>query len=244
MRVGKWLVQSAPRRVYRRGLAVLEVAQHAVAVELDLVEPAVAFGRRRHQRGELGLDALGEGAGASLGQGGRVEGGAAALVPGPASAVRRPGSSAPALPLCRPSTPPRGSPLRLAAPSPGCVSPASVHTASESAAICSSERPVLALSGACLVIAASSPVRASSSRSLKRSQFSFWSSSPGLGLMRTSIQPPRSFVPSRRNFRCPSRYAAPGSSLLSRSGYQRPMSHTITVPPPYSPFGMMPSNSA
>ena len=44
----------------QRGLALLEAAHHAVAIELDRVDPAVADGRLGNQGGQLGFDALGE----------------------------------------------------------------------------------------------------------------------------------------------------------------------------------------
>src|SRR5262249_43735765 len=60
--------------------------------------------------------------------------------------------------------------------------------------------------------------------------------------MRTNTQPPLSLSPARVNFSSPLRSAAL-TSAVSLSGNQKPRSHSITVPPPYSPSGMVPSKS-
>src|SRR6266567_2926476 len=59
--------------------------------------------------------------------------------------------------------------------------------------------------------------------------------------VRTSTHEPRSFAPLRVNLRSPL-FSAPSTSLLS--AVQVPLSHTITVPPPYPPSGITPSNAA
>src|SRR5262245_32339775 len=58
--------------------------------------------------------------------------------------------------------------------------------------------------------------------------------------MRTSDHEPRSFLPLSANLILPARNAACGSSP---SGIHVPRSHSITVPPPYCPFGIVPSNA-
>src|SRR5262249_19435122 len=57
--------------------------------------------------------------------------------------------------------------------------------------------------------------------------------------VRTSAHEPRSFFPCRANLKSPFVNAASTSAL---SGVHVPLSHTITVPPPYSPSGITPSN--
>jgi hypothetical protein len=112
------------------------------------------------------------------------------------------------------------------------------HTRPGSAAISSSVRPVSTLSGRSFVASYSDAGRANSSRSLKRSQL-LSESRGSRPFVLTSIQAPWSFSPYRRNFRRPFAYAWWGSSI----GSQRPRSQSTTVPPPYSPAGMMPSKS-
>ena len=56
--------------------------------------------------------------------------------------------------------------------------------------------------------------------------------------MRTSTKLPCSFSPASVNFSSPLRRAASTSSVPS--GIQKPRSHSITVPPPYSPLGIVP----
>jgi hypothetical protein len=60
-------------------------------------------------------------------------------------------------------------------------------------------------------------------------------------LVRTKTHEPLSFFPCRVNFNSPLRNAASTSSCF---GSHIPTSHSMTVPPPYSPFGMTPSNFA
>jgi hypothetical protein len=59
--------------------------------------------------------------------------------------------------------------------------------------------------------------------------------------MRTSTHDPWSFFPSSENLRSPFFSAASTSGL---SGVHEPLSQIITVPPPYWPSGMIPSNFA
>ena len=78
------------------------------------------------------------------------------------------------------------------------------QTRSGLAAISSSVRPVVTLSGRSWTMASALPGTAVSSFSLMRSQFSL--SSPARSpCMRTSTQRPWSFSPSRRNLRLPLR---------------------------------------
>ena len=56
--------------------------------------------------------------------------------------------------------------------------------------------------------------------------------------VRTSTQSPSSFSPCSRNLKSPFANPSTGSAI----GSHVPRSHSITVPPPYSPFGMVPSN--
>src|SRR5690606_3325983 len=95
--------------------------------------------------------------------------------------------------------------------------------------------PDLTLSGRAARVSVS--VSTKLSFSLMKSQFVFLS--PGLGLSRTSTQPPLSFSPHRRNLKSP--FLNPSST--SPIGAQSPVSHTIIGPPPYSPSGMTPSKS-
>src|SRR5664279_317926 len=88
------------------------------------------------------------------------------------------------------------------------------------------------------VSAMSSP-EAKSSRCLIRSHAGrFGEPQP---FVRTRTHEPFSFSPSRVNVRSPFSRAAPTSG---DSGAHVPRSHTMTVPPPYSPAGMIPSNAA
>ena len=103
-------------------------------------------------------------------------------------------------------------------------------------AICSIDRPLAADRGFSSRISSSLGDRPASSSCLMSSQLSRFS--PGLRRMRTRCQPPWSFLPSSVNARWP--FARPLWGSLS--GNQWPRSQTITVPPPYSPFGMVPSN--
>src|SRR5271168_4238509 len=59
--------------------------------------------------------------------------------------------------------------------------------------------------------------------------------------VRTSTQEPFNFLPWSVNFRSPFARAAFTSG---DSGVQVPSSHTMTVPPPYSPSGITPSKLA
>ena len=59
--------------------------------------------------------------------------------------------------------------------------------------------------------------------------------------VRTSTQDPFNFLPCRVNLKSPLSSAAAGSGC---SGFHLPVSQTITVPPPYSPAGITPSNFA
>lgn len=83
----------------------------------------------------------------------------------------------------------------------------------------------------------SSPRLAQSSFSLMRSQFS----RPFSTFIRTSTQDPCMRSPRSTNFSSPSFRAFCGSGDI---GAQSPRSQSMTVPPPYSPLGMVPSNSA
>ena len=74
-----------------------------------------------------------------------------------------------------------------------------------------------------------------SSRSFNNSQLSF--DSPSFGFIRTSAHLPLSRLPRSANFSDPSR--SPFSA--SDCGSHVPSSQSITVPPPYSPFGIVPS---
>jgi hypothetical protein len=64
---------------------------------------------------------------------------------------------------------------------------------------------------------------------------------PSRPRMRTSTHEPWSFLPSSRNLRSPFFNAA---STSGDSGVHVPESQIITVPPPYWPSGMIPSNFA
>ena len=79
---------------------------------------------------------------------------------------------------------------------------------------------------------------ATSSRDLISNQFSRFS--PALPRILTSDQRPFIRSPSSVNTSLPA--ARPSSG--SPSGVQAPRSHSITEPPPYSPLGITPSNSA
>jgi hypothetical protein len=72
------------------------------------------------------------------------------------------------------------------------------------------------------------------------SQFSVFS--PRRGLSRIRIHSPFIRSPSRVKWRWPSARVLRGS--LPGAGVQVPRSHSITVPPPYSPFGIVPSKVA
>ena len=59
--------------------------------------------------------------------------------------------------------------------------------------------------------------------------------------MRTSTHSPFSRPPSSRNFRFPAASAA--RAFVPGNGAHRPRSQSWTVPPPYSPCGIVPSKS-
>src|SRR5437868_8644253 len=63
--------------------------------------------------------------------------------------------------------------------------------------------------------------------------------SPGRGFRRNSTHSPFIRSPSSVKWRWPSSIVLLGS--LRGSGIQRPLSHSMTVPPPYSPLGIVPS---
>ncbi len=84
-----------------------------------------------------------------------------------------------------------------------------------------------------------SPSSAYSSCSFLSSQFSRFS--PGLPLRRISSHSPFIRSPSSVKCRCP---LSMSFQLLPGTGAQVPRSHSIPVPPPYSPAGMIPSKSA
>src|SRR4030095_910473 len=113
-----------------------------------------------------------------------------------------------------------------------------LHSRSRAARLSSSLPPLATLSGRSFRISLLPDGSAFSSFSLMSSQFSFPSSEELLPI-RTQVQPPCNFSPSRRNFNLPARRPATGSP----SSIQRPRSHSSTVPPPYSPRGMVPSKS-
>src|SRR5262249_59403791 len=70
---GKPGVPVQPLTSEQADLAAVDARQEPVAVELDLVEPGVAFGRRVDERGELHLRCFGEGRAARPGNvGGRA----------------------------------------------------------------------------------------------------------------------------------------------------------------------------
>src|SRR4051794_38694591 len=104
-------------------------------------------------------------------------------------------------------------------------------------AISGIDRPLTTDSGLSSRMSGSSGLRASSSLALIKSHGSFFS--PPRPCMRTRCHRPRSFSPSSVKIRCPFLYPRCGSP----SGSQRPRSQIITVPPPYSPCGMVPSNA-
>src|SRR5262249_54797962 len=104
-------------------------------------------------------------------------------------------------------------------------------------AISGMERPLTTESGISSSTSASFALRAHSSFDLISSQLSFVSW--GRRCMRTRCQLPCSFSPSSVKVRLPFLRPRCGSS----SGCQRPRSQIITVPPPYSPCGIVPSNS-
>ena len=108
------------------------------------------------------------------------------------------------------------------------------HTRSGAAATSSIVRPDSTLAG--LSATMSSVSLAASSRLLNSSQLSPRPSP----LVRTRCHLPVSFSPSSMKVSRPFASAARGSP----SGCQVPRSHTTTVPPPYSPFGMTPSKEA
>ena len=83
-----------------------------------------------------------------------------------------------------------------------------------------------------------SSVEANASRCLRSSHCGFPAS---VRRVRTSTHEPRSFFPRSANLSSP---LASAASTSGTSGVQVPRSQTITVPPPYSPLGMMPSNFA
>lgn len=74
------------------------------------------------------------------------------------------------------------------------------------------------------------------------------SASPGPPRNRVSAYSPRSVDPWSRNLACPRSSDSPKSTGRPArswlSGSYVPLSRTITVPPPYSPAGMTPSNSS
>ncbi len=88
-------------------------------------------------------------------------------------------------------------------------------------------------------VSATSSSEAKSSRCLMRSHVAF--EEPPQPFVRTRTQEPFSFSPWSVNLRSPFFRAASTSGL---SGVQVPRSQTMTVPPPYSPAGMIPSNAA
>jgi hypothetical protein len=105
-----------------------------------------------------------------------------------------------------------------------------------SPAISAIERPVSTLVRQCSTSA--SPSSAYWSSSLRSSQFSRFS--PGLLFRRISSHSPFIRSPSTVKWRWPlsmSFHDLPGT------GAQVPRSHSITVPPPYSPLGIVPSKS-
>src|SRR5262249_48849630 len=104
-------------------------------------------------------------------------------------------------------------------------------------AISEIERPLTTDSGSSSRMSGSFAPPASSSFDLIRTHASF--SSPALPCRRTRCHRPCSFSPSKAKARCPFLYPLCGSP----SGYQRPRSQIMTVPPPYSPRGMVPSNA-
>ncbi len=82
-----------------------------------------------------------------------------------------------------------------------------------------------------------SPGRASASRSLISSHW--FSSSSAEPRVWTRTQPPTRRSPASRNLSSP--FSRPARA--SPTGSQLPVSQSITVPPPYSPLGMVPSKS-
>ena len=102
-------------------------------------------------------------------------------------------------------------------------------------AIWSIERPVATDSGSSSRISLPRGPRAASSLLLISSQLS--RRSFGRARSRTRCQRPCNFSPSRSKVRCPLASPLCGSP----SGVQWPRSQIITVPPPYSPCGMVPS---
>jgi len=48
-------------------VAAFDPGAGAITVELDLMDPCVALGRALHQRGEFGVDEVGEGVGRAAG---------------------------------------------------------------------------------------------------------------------------------------------------------------------------------
>src|SRR5439155_15751318 len=107
-----------------------------------------------------------------------------------------------------------------------------------SAAICCIVRPVLIDVRYLSVRPVGLPAWASSS--LRRSQFSV--RSLPRGLRRNRIQSPFILWPSSVKCKWPCSSVLRGS--LPGAGIQRPQSQSITVPPPYSPFGIVPSKLA
>ena len=101
------------------------------------------------------------------------------------------------------------------------------------AAISSIVRPVLTLVGK---VSAWTPALASLSRSLIRSHCGCLAGF----FVRTRTQRPLRRSPSMLNLSSPLLSALAGSPL---AGLQRPRSQTMTLPPPYSPSGMLPSKS-
>ena len=103
----------------------------------------------------------------------------------------------------------------------------SAPAAASSSLVCPLMREVVSSS----VISGSPAWRANSSSALMSSHGSDFS--PRRGFMRTRCHRPLSRAPSRANSRWPLARPLWGSP----TGVQRPRSHTIIEPPPYSPFG-------
>ncbi len=111
------------------------------------------------------------------------------------------------------------------------------HTASSAFAICSMVRFDTTDFGFSSKMSGSLAVRAAASSDLINSQLSRFS--PWRRGMRTRCQRPCSFSPSSVKSRWP--FASPLCG--SNSGVQWPRSQISTVPPPYWPFGIVPSNA-
>jgi hypothetical protein len=111
------------------------------------------------------------------------------------------------------------------------------HTSSP-AAISAMVRPVVTL----VVPSSTSSLPFSGSAYLSLTFLSIHGSprSPGRGLKRNSTHSPLMRSPSSVKCRWPSSIVFDGS--FPGWGIHRPLSHSITVPPPYSPAGITPSN--